>query len=88
LESLWERAGGPRSRARLAASVALAESAGKEYATGSAGERGYWQINPVHGWLSTYDPVGNARAALILSGDGTDWSAWTTYTSGACWGRC
>jgi hypothetical protein len=63
--------------------VALAESGGNQFATGSAGERGYWQINPDHGALSTYDPLGNARAAVQLSAGGTDWGAWTTYTSGA-----
>jgi LysM repeat protein len=88
LETLWERAGGSPYRAKVAAAIAMAESSGEEYATGSAGERGYWQISPVHGLLSTYDPLGNARAAVILSGDGTDWSAWTTYTSGAYAGRC
>ena len=88
LETLWERAGGSQSRARLAASIAMAESSGRQYATGAAGERGYWQINPVHGPLSSYDPIGNARAAVILSADGTDWSAWTTYVSGEYQGRC
>ena len=55
---------------------------------GPSGERGYWQINPVNGALSTYDPYGNARAAVIMSADGTNWSPWTTYTSGAYAGRC
>ena len=31
---------------------------------------------------------GNARAAVIMSGNGTNWSPWTTYTSGAYAGRC
>jgi LysM repeat protein len=88
LEALWERAGGSPASAALAAAIAMAESGGSQYATGSAGERGYWQINPVNGALSTYDPYGNARAAVILSGGGTDWSPWTTYTSGAYQGRC
>lgn len=88
LEALWERAGGSASQAAVAASIAMAESSGDEYATGPVGERGYWQINPVHGSLSTYDPQGNARAAVILSADGADWSPWTTYTDGAYSGRC
>jgi cell wall-associated NlpC family hydrolase len=88
LETLWERAGGPPSSARIAASIAMAESSGRQYATGGAGERGYWQINPDHGSLSTYDPLANAHAAVILSGKGTNWSAWTTYTSGVYAGRC
>jgi Tfp pilus assembly protein FimV len=88
LEELWEEAGGSDAQAVLAASIAMAESGGQQYATGAAGERGYWQINPDHGSLSTYDPLGNAKAAVIISGDGTDWTPWTTYTSGAYLGRC
>lgn len=38
--------------------------------------------------LSTYDPLGNANAAVIISDDGSDWTPWTTYTSGAYQGRC
>ncbi|MBV9382782.1 MAG: LysM peptidoglycan-binding domain-containing protein, partial [Streptosporangiaceae bacterium] len=34
LETLWERAGGPASHAALAASIAMAESSGNQYATG------------------------------------------------------
>ncbi len=88
LEKLWEQAGGSDAQAVTAASIAMAESSGRQYATGAAGERGYWQINPNHGSLSTYDPLGNAKAAVIISGDGTNWTPWTTYTSGAYQGRC
>jgi hypothetical protein len=83
LEELWEEAGGSRAEAVMAASIAMAESSGQQYATGGVGERGYWQINPNHGALSTYDPLGNAKAAVIISADGTNWTPWTTYTSGA-----
>ena len=88
LESLWESAGGSAAAAVTAASIAIAESGGNQYATGTVGERGYWQINPVNGALSTYDPLGNAHAAVVMSGDGTNWSPWTTFTSGAYAGRC
>jgi LysM repeat protein len=88
LEELWEEAGGSAAQALTAASIAMAESSGQQYATGAAGERGYWQINPDHGSLSTYDPLGNAKAAVIISDDGTNWTPWTTYTSGAYLGRC
>jgi hypothetical protein len=88
LEALWVAAGGAYAAKVTAASVAMAESGGNEYATGHAGERGYWQINPDHGSLSTYDPIGNARAAIVISDDGRDWSAWTTFTSGLYAGRC
>ena len=88
LEALWVEAGGSSAVEVTAASIAMAESGGNQFATGTVGERGYWQINPVNGSLSTYDPYGNARAAVIMSGDGTNWSPWTTYTSGAYAGRC
>jgi hypothetical protein len=88
LEELWQEAGGSPGEAVMAASIAMAESSGQQYATGGVGERGYWQINPNHGSLSTYDPLGNAKAAVIISADGTNWTPWTTYTSGAYIGRC
>jgi len=88
LEELWEAAGGSQGEAFTAAEIAMAESGGNQYATGTVGERGYWQINPNHGSLSTYDPMGNAKAAVIISDDGTNWTPWTTYTSGVYLGRC
>jgi len=88
LEELWQAAGGSQSEAFTAAEIAMAESGGNQYATGTVGERGYWQINPDHGSLSTYDPMGNAKAAVIISDDGTNWTPWTTYTSGLYIGRC
>lgn len=88
LEALWVKAGGSAAVEVTAASIAMAESGGNQFATGTVGERGYWQINPVNGALSTYDPYGNAHAAVIMSGNGTNWSPWTTYTSGAYTGRC
>jgi LysM repeat protein len=88
LEELWEQAGGSSGQAITAASIAMAESSGQQFATGAAGERGYWQINPDHGSLSTYDPLGNAKAAVAISDDGTNWTPWTTFTSGAYLGRC
>ncbi|MGH3190202.1 MAG: LysM peptidoglycan-binding domain-containing protein [Streptosporangiaceae bacterium] len=88
LETLWEEGGGSHAEAFTAAEIAMAESGGNQFATGTVGERGYWQINPDHGSLSTYDPLGNAKAAVVISDNGTNWSPWTTYTSGAYRGRC
>jgi hypothetical protein len=92
LEQLWEAEGGSPSAALTAASVAMAESSGQANATNvntnGTTDRGYWQINSIWGPLSTYDAVGNARAAVQISHDGTDFSPWTTYTSGAASGRC
>ena len=70
LEELWEKAGGSSARAFMAAEIAMAESSGRQFATGPVGERGYWQINTNHGSLSTYDPLGNAKAAVIISANG------------------
>jgi LysM repeat protein len=88
LEALWEEAGGSHAEAFMAAEIAMAESSGRQFATGPVGERGYWQIHPIHGALSTYDPLGNAKAAVIISDDGRNWTPWTTFSSGAYRGRC
>ena len=45
-------------------------------------DRGLWQINSVHGSLSSYDPQANANAAYQLSRGGTDWSPWVTWQTG------
>lgn len=92
LEALWESAGGAASAAFMAAEVAKAESSGQQYAANhdadGSTDRGYWQINTINGPLSTYDPRGNAKAAVLLSNDGTDWAPWTTYQTGAYAGKC
>ena len=92
LEGLWESAGGSPGTAFMAAEIATAESSGRQYATDDDGDgsvdRGYWQINSIHGALSTYDPAGNARAAVQISDDGTNWSPWVTYQTGAYQGQC
>lgn len=89
LEKLWVHAGGSTTTAETAAAVAEAESSGNADATSSIGAEGYWQINPA-AWpkLATYDPHGNARAAVIISKDGTNWQPWSSYTNGSYAGRC
>lgn len=89
LEELWEAAGGSHAEAFIAAEIAMAESGGQQFAHSPTNDFGYWQINGVHGPTeATYDPMGNAKAAIEISGNGTNWSPWTTYTSGAYQGRC
>jgi hypothetical protein len=88
LEGLWDTAGGSPASARIAASVAMAESGGNPAAVSPTGDFGLWQVNGSHGQLATLNPAGNARAAVEISGDGSNWGAWTTYTSGAYAGRC
>ena len=92
LEALWEQAGGSPAAAFTAAEVAMAESSGQPGASNSNSngttDRGLWQINSIWGALSTYDPMGNARAAVQISHGGTDWTPWTTHNTGAYAGRC
>ena len=66
----------------MAAEIAMAESGGNQYALSPTDDFGYWQINASNGSLATYNALGNARSAIILSDDGTNWSPWTTYTAG------
>jgi len=87
LEGLWIQAGGNPQSAAVAAAVAMAESGGNSQATdndsnGSV-DRGLWQINSIHGAQSTYDVMGNARAAVAISNNGSNWSPWVTYNTGA-----
>jgi len=88
LERLWESAGGNQADAFMAAEIAMAESGGQQYALSPTDDYGYWQINASNGSLATFNAYGNARSAITLSHDGTDWDPWTTYTSGAYAGRC
>lgn len=87
LEGIWNQAGGNPQYASMAAAIATAESGGNTGATdcdtnGSI-DRGLWQINSVHGSASTYDVMGNARAAVAISNNGTNWEPWVTYQTGA-----
>jgi LysM repeat protein len=89
LEALWEAAGGSKGEAFIAAEIAMAESGGRQFAHSPTNDFGYWQINGGHGpAMATYDPLGNARAAIAISSNGSNWLPWTTYTSGAYHGRC
>jgi LysM repeat protein len=89
LEALWEAAGGSKGEAFIAAEIAMAESGGRQFAHSPTNDFGYWQINGGHGpAMATYDPLGNARAAIAISSNGSNWRPWTTYTSGAYRGRC
>ncbi len=90
LEALWEAAGGSSGEAFMAAEIAMAESGGNQYAVSPTDDYGYWQIN-MPSWgpeLATFDPIGNAKAAIQISQDGTNWSPWTTYETGAYIGQC
>lgn len=87
LKALWINNGGNPAVADVAAAIAMAESGGDPNATNvntnGSTDRGYWQINSVHGSQSTFDPIANVKAAINISNNGANWSPWTTYTSGA-----
>ena len=88
LEELWNSAGGNPADAFTAAEIAMAESGGNQYALSPTDDYGYWQINASNGALATFNAFGNARSAITLSDDGSNWDAWTTYRTGAYEGRC
>ena len=88
LEHLWDSVGGNPAAAYVAAEIATAESGGNPRAISPTNDFGLWQINGTHGALASLDPIANAKAAVIISGNGSNWSPWTTFTSGAYYGRC
>jgi LysM repeat protein len=88
LEQVWEEAGGSAATAHMAAEIAKAESGGNPNAISPTDDFGLWQINASNGSLATLNPEGNAHSAVLMSDDGRDWDAWTTYHSGAYYGKC
>ena len=88
LEQLWDQAGGNPADAFMAAEIAMAESGGNPNAISPTDDFGLWQINGSNGALATLNPFQNAKSAITLSDNGTNWNPWTTYHSGAYSGRC
>lgn len=92
IESLWVQAGGNPQNASAASAIAMAESGGDSDSTNSSNsngtiDRGLWQINSVHGSLSSFDPLANARAAVSISANGANWKPWcVAWSDGACGG--
>jgi hypothetical protein len=76
LERLWELAGGSSATAFHAACIAEHESSGKPWAISPTDDWGLWQIH--NGGQSMLVPFQNAQRAIAMSGNGTDWSAWST----------
>lgn len=79
LEALWEQEDGSAAEAPTAACIAEHESGGDPDANNGADDLGLYQILqsnfPDDNLL---DPDVNARDAVILSQDGTNWSDWST----------
>jgi LysM repeat protein len=88
LEQIWEQEGGSPAAALMAAEIAMAESGGNPNAISPTDDFGLWQINGSNGALATLNPFQNAKSAITLSDNGTNWNPWTTYHSGAYYGRC
>lgn len=87
LETLWRQAGGSAATAPTAAAVALAESRGIPTAANPSSATGLWQVetsaHPQYTSQQLSNPLENAKAAVAISSNGTDWSPWATFTSGA-----
>lgn len=74
-----------------AVAIAMAESGGNAQAvnvnTNGSRDRGLWQINnqawPNVSDACAFDPLCAAKAAYRISQDGTDFSPWVTYQTGA-----
>ena len=75
-EELLAQAGFDRATWPAAKVVAWCESRWSPNATGGAGERGTFQVHPIHR-DSTYDELGNFLAAYRISSGGYDWTAWS-----------
>lgn len=87
LEALWLAAGGSASSAPTAAAIATAESSGNPTAANPSSATGLWQVetsaHPQYTASQLLDPLENAKAAVAISNNGTNWSPWQTYTNGA-----
>jgi hypothetical protein len=77
MRALLDAVSWPVATREAALAIARCESGWRTDATGAEGERGLFQVHPRWHPDATYDPEGNARAAMRISSGGTDWSAWT-----------
>lgn len=89
IATLWVQFGGPKSHADMAAAIAQAESGGRIGVTnnndGTSTDRGLFQINSVHGAMSTYAVDKNIKAAILISAAGNNWRPWcTAWSDNAC----
>lgn len=87
IEALWIATGGPRSTAKFASQVAMAESSGNPNATSSNPDGGtnvgLWQLDTPGGVGAGYsigqlkNPILNARITIKATNGGTNWSQWS-----------
>src|SRR6516162_488873 len=89
VENYWVQAGGNPQAASMAAAVADAESglnagASRTNPDGSQGV-GLWLLPSNGSPPGSTDPLANARAAVQLSQNGTDWTQWcSTWSDNNC----
>jgi hypothetical protein len=92
LEGLWIANGGSKAVAPLAAAIAMAESSGRTDVTSANPDGGVnvglWQLDTKgkgagHTVAQLQNPATNAAVAVKGSKNGTDWSAWATFATGA-----
>ena len=92
IRALWTGNGGAAGTANVAAAVAMAESSGRTGVTSPNPDGGtnvgLWQLDTKgkgagHSIEQLKDPATNARVAIMGSANGTNWSAWETYVTGA-----
>ena len=76
LEHIWMAVGGSGGTASHAACIAQHESGGNPNAISPTNDWGLWQIH--NGGPAMLNPATNAATAVRMSGDGSNWSAWTT----------
>jgi hypothetical protein len=76
LEHIWTAVGGSGKTASHAACIAEHESGGNPNAISPTNDWGLWQIH--NGGPRMLNPAANAAAAVRMSHNGTNWSAWTT----------
>ena len=92
IAALWTGNGGAASKANLAAAVAMQESSGRTQITSHNPDGGtnvgLWQLDTKgvgagHTVEQLQDPATNARITIMGTANGTNWSHWEAYTSGA-----
>lgn len=84
----WISHGGNATAAPIAAAIAMAESGGCVDAThvnsNGSTDAGLWQVNSINAPpAQMVDPVANVQEAIKLSNNGTRWTPWSTFNSGA-----
>ena len=89
--SAWNQTGA--GNCVMAVSICMAESGGNSHATNVNSDshhsidRGLWQVNsywhPEVSESCAFDAECNAKAAVQISSNGTNWGPWSTYHNGA-----